>query len=504
MPIQSMNIVDEIITNFSSYELREFKYFLQRRNNHIHERKDLQMIDRIRSGESAKDSSTNMLHQTRKRLKQQIELFVELENTRCDKVSKLLNIIEMATYLFRKNMYNRAWEYIQKAEQIAIEREEYQVLNFIYVMQMSYLSSTYASPAPSPSAKELLERRDLNVELSKMDMNAYAAYTSLTDQFKKMSSKDIHTNIDVVVNDTLKKYNLEDKVYTWPRIYSKIVNVVCKGLTEKDDYVQLKKYALKSYQIMQKKKMIEHVHADFMMELLQSICQASLCTRDYKTCNKFLTSYQERIETFKSRKDKYPYHHFTYFIISSQVFTCNDELDKAKKTLALPDKRYINNKQFIKIYFLYRINLLAVNFKQHNLIECIKIFSDLTRLNEEKISNEIEIGLEMILMTEIYGVIIYYENDDIDYAWYLLNKIKRKYNQQFKQDAKREQLFIKILGKIINDASYPKSKQFMSDYKQFSQLKEYVAGNKEYISLNAWLNARLTGRKYYDCFLDLV
>jgi hypothetical protein len=110
----------------------------------------------------------------------------------------------------------------------------------------------------------------------------------------------------------------------------------------------------------------------------------------------------------------------------------------------------------------------------------------------------------MMLLTEIYGIILYYENDDIEYAWYLLNKIKRKYNLLLKQEAKREQFFIRLLGKMINDASYLKSKRFISDHQQFVQMKDYEAGNKEYISLNAWLTSRLTGKSYYECFLEIV
>jgi hypothetical protein len=382
MSIKSMNIVDEIIINFTSYEVREFKYFLQRRNNHTHERKDLQMIDMIRSGEAAMQYSTNTSHQTRKRLKQQLELFVELENTRSDKVSKLLTVIEVATYLFRKNMYERAWEYIQKAEKMAIEQEEYQLLNLIYIMQMSYLSSIYASPAPSPTAEDLLKRQDVNVALANMDMNAHAAYTLLTDQLKNMLSKDMHIDIDALVNNALKRYHLEDKVYKWPRIYTKIVNIVCKGLSEKNDYVRLKKYAMKSYRIMEQKKMLEPAHADFMIEFLRSICQASLWTRDYKNCEKFLGHYEKQIEVFKSRRDKYPYHRFNYFIILSELYMRTGMLDKAESTFALHEKRYVNNKQFIKVYFLYRVNLLAINYNQQQYPACIKIFSDLTRLNQ--------------------------------------------------------------------------------------------------------------------------
>ncbi len=67
---------------------------------------------------------------------------------------------------------------------------------------------------------------------------------------------------------------------------------------------------------------------------------------------------------------------------------------------------------------------------------------------------------------------------------------------------KRERLFITIMEKIINDASYLTHKSFLADLKTFDAFRIYVPGDKEYISLSAWLNSKLHKKTYYQLFLD--
>ncbi len=67
------HLIEEMILSFTREELREFKYFLKGRANMVQEREDVRLVDAIRKKIPSSSQSSNAYHQTRKRLKRQLE-----------------------------------------------------------------------------------------------------------------------------------------------------------------------------------------------------------------------------------------------------------------------------------------------------------------------------------------------------------------------------------------------------------------------------------------------
>lgn len=311
--------------------------------------------------------------------------------------------------------------------------------------------------------------------------------------------------MDQLIDAVMKKYDLDDDVYESPKIHSRIVNLVCRALRSKQDYVKLKEYAMKSYYFMEEKKMLSKISYDFRVELLRSICSSTLRTKDYVTCSSFLKLYQAEVANYAlSKHDKYLYYRFLSGITTADLLMCIGRLKDAREKLLELNEQYTGNKQPL-IHFMLRINLLTLYFKSQEYSMCIKIVNHIMQQDQKKILKAIGMGLEILIYTDIYVSMIHYDNDDKDYAYHTLLRTKRKYADVLKlSTSSREQFFIRILENIINDASYIGSKKFVSDHGRFIKLKEYVPGDKEYISFNAWLSAKLTGKTYYECFHKLV
>ena len=109
--------------------------------------------------------------------------------------------------------------------------------------------------------------------------------------------------------------------------------------------------------------------------------------------------------------------------------------------------------------------------------------------------------MEMLLFTEIYGIIFYYEINDMEYALHLINRIKRKYAATLKEESLyREALFLKIIERMVK-GNMPTAR-LEKEGTYFLSLKKYIRGDKEYISLNAWLESKITGQSYYHCFMN--
>jgi hypothetical protein len=496
------NVVDKVISGFSAQELKKFKNFLQR--NEGFNRTDTKIVDEIRKGINDEKKS-NASRQARKRLKIQLNKFALIENAQQDEISEINSLIEMAKYLFRKNLYEQAWHYLLTAEQMAIKLEEYELLNFIYYIQISYSSNMSIANVPVPSTLALLDKCEENLSLAITDIRANSAYAYLLNEISELFSKELYVDMDLLIDTVLKKYHLDDKIYDSPKIYSKIVNLVCRALRTKQDYEKLKEYSMKSYHTMSTRNMFEKISREFRIELMRSICSSTIRTKEYDTCETFWGNYSAAVEEYgNNQHDKYLYYFFLLNITSSDLMMCTNRLAVAREKLLNLNTLYGDNKQPL-IHFMLRINLLAMHFKHQEYSTCIKIISIIMQQDQKKILKAIGMGLEIIFYTDIYTAIIHYDNDDKDYASHLLQRTKRKYADILNgPGSKREQIFIRILEKLINDPSYIGSKKFLADESKFSALKTYIPGDKEYISFNAWLASKRTNTPYYNCFLELV
>lgn len=496
------NLIEDIILSFSPEEFREFKYFLGGNNNIKGEREDIKLVDTIRKG-SDDAASGNAYYQTRKRLKKQLELFVQNQNVKVNVTSEVTNLVEVGRFFFRKNMHKQGWYYLNQAEQLAAKTDDYVLLDFVYDTQIAYASATFKDSGPYISVPHILRHRDKNLLSARRDAHANAAYILMLHEIQRVYSREVYGNIDSVIQTALRKYNLEGDLFDVPKIYCKVVYIICRALREKKDYPTLKKYALENYEALRKRKMLNKIPADFLMELIRSVYLASIRTSDYKTTEKFLDLYHSSKELLKDKPEQYLYYHFRSKLMRADLYMFTNRIGEAENIFNELLAQYSYENKNAIVYFFLRINLLALHFKLNRFNDCITVYSGLIQKYRKQILKEEGLGLEMLLFTEIYGVIIYYETRDYDYALYLLNRIKRKYADLFKAESlQRENLFLKIMEKILKYGSATANNKLKRDCRLFISLKKYIPGDKEYISLNAWLESKLSGDSYYHCFLN--
>lgn len=495
------NLIEDIICNFTPEEVREFKYFLGGNNNIKNDREDIKLVDAIRNEKTEEYANSNAYHQTRKRLKKQLELFVQNLNVKQDPVSEIINMMEVARFFFRKNLHGQAWHYLNMAEEMARDADDYKLLDFIHDTQIGFTSATWADSAPLVSVPELLYKRDTNLEFAHKDAGANAAFILMLHEIRNLFAKEVYANIDDVMDAALEKYKLNDKLLEAPKIYCKIVNMVCRAIREKKDYETLKKYALANYQLLKRRKMLDKIPQEFVMDLTRSVYLASIRTGDFKKADVFQKLYDQNKEHFRANPEKYIFFDFRSGIMAADLLMFTGKLKEAENLFSTLLRKYSFEIRNTIIYFLLRINLLALYFKLEDYEKCISIYSGLIQQYQKQVLKEEGLGMEMLLFTEIYGIIFYYEINDMEYALHLINRIKRKYAATLKEESLyREALFLKIIERMVK-GNMPAAR-LEKEGTYFLSLKKYIRGDKEYISLNAWLESKITGQSYYHCFMN--
>jgi hypothetical protein len=495
------NNIDEIIASFTPEELKSFKYFLKRNGPDGEKRMDLKLLEIIKRGEEY-DKTQNAIRQIRKRLKKQLEIFVAFENQKQNETSQIINQIEVAKYLFRKNLHKQAWDYLIKAELRAVESEKYELLSSIYNIQVSYASTVYMPSSYAPGIEGILNKQANNHALAKTDNDANAAYGILLLQIRKLLTKEVFFDANQLAENIFKQFGLYTTIHVKPRIYFKMVSTVCRALLESKDYEKLKPYAIKNYRFMEEQQLLKKIDLDSLLELFKIIIDASFRTGDYETSEKFVGLMQEQINSQKVEDEKYQYYQFYAIGFGMELYIATDRLEEASATSLLLHKRFGEYKESARIYFILRINMMAIAFMRQEYEKAFRFYNEMMRQNQSKL---LDIGgVEILLYTEIYGVMIQVELDDQEYALHMLSTIKRRHAEVLNQKLKRESLFLSILERLIRDRNYPSSARFHTDHDKFIKLKSYIPGDKEYISFNGWLTSKLKGKRYYECFLDLI
>lgn len=498
-------MIDEILKKFTKQELRDFRYFISRRNNHVHERKDLKYISDVRNNILPGATGNKEIHQIKKRLKKQIEQFVQLENIRFDITSVSFNYIETATYLFRKQMPEYAWQYLLKAEKNALSNEDYGVLAVIYYVQIAYASNIYGFELPISGISNIIEKLNANQVLSNLDASANAAYAEIKYKIRSLNYPvNSKTDIQDIINSTLQNYQLTDTLYDHPRVYGKIVNIVCRGLAEIGAYVEMGRYALKAYLLIKNRRMIEAMHPDYLNELLLAICQSQLSINNYVRSYCFLGMYKKSSEVFKYRDDKYNYHQFMQSLIDARIMICMGQLDEAEHIIFQTLQRHEKQRTLISGFDAIYFELFTVYFCQQDWERCVRIYNKMNRetdwIDATLHSNN---GPDKFIF-DIYAVICYYLLNDDEYALELLKKIKRNHKDRLKKEHQAYYThFMSIMENLLKDRYYIEKSKFQADVAHFMINDKGRSNYYEYIDLNLWLNSIRTGKNYYDCFLQV-
>lgn len=500
------NTVDEIIRAFSKEELREFKYFITRRNDGKTSRLDTKVVQEIRNNVAVQDDRISTHRQTKNRLKWHLEQFIQMENIRNNSVSRINNLIEVAGYLFKKNIYEHAWDYLIKAEKLAIQTDEYELLNHIYYIQLSYTYNIAVPPPKNIDVSRLIEKWKTNLTYFQTDSSSNAAYAELIYKIREKFSQNLSANVDELITRILKEYNLDDEVYVEQlKIYLKTTNMVCRVLREKRDYKTLKNYSISCFQNIRNRNMLSKAPVIPLMDLLDVICISSLRSKDYVNYEKYQRLYTAYTRKMKQHPDEFSYYDFIPSIDAGDLYMYTNRLPQAKKVLTELYKKYKTYTEITRIYFLLRVNLMTLYFNYNDYDNCIRLYNEIIQFGEKKILAEPGFRLDLMLYTDLYAIIFYYETDDKEYALHLLNKVKRKYSDVINDaKAQHENLFLAILEKLIKKPDYLKGARFKNDCIKCIRMKDFIAGDNEYISINAWLTSKLKREDYYTSFLGIV
>lgn len=506
-----MDVSYELVNSLNSEEEKLLKkYLINNSKGAIESKKYIQLFDLLRSekkvsqeqiirkiygsGKEKDKSSINAQRQLRLRLNEKIEAFVLQQSYKEDAELHVLKFISMAKSMYRKKHFELTWHYLRKAEQLAKNIEQYELSARIFTLQIQYSWIPNA-----PDIENLFEKRNSNLLLAKKERDIIGAMALIHQQIMKARTLAVNFDIDVIIGDVLKRFNLEEEIKGNNSFSPSLSMIVGSILHEKKDYITLEKYYVSIYKEMERSQKFDRHNRDYKIKLLELISWATLKNRKYQESEKYLEigkreQQQHNLQTFSN---------VPLILTSVSLYLCTGRYEKAQQMLEelKSSDEFKLSKFNLYHYYLY-MNLAAIHIIQEDYTKALQCLIPIKRGEKLYIQQS---GIEGAFKKHMLECILHFETGDYEYVNYRFKAQERKFRAYLADPAHiREKTFSSLLININKNPDLLKESNFISKVNKLISMKPIEPGDTEFISFNAWLKAKMENRKYYDVFLEMV
>lgn len=504
----------EIINSFNPEEERLLrKYLTHRSKNAAESRKDLQLFELLCSKEKISSEQiirkiygnrkeknktvlNNAYRQLRLRLNEKIEDFILQQTPKEDGEMYIIKLVSIARYMYRKRRYELTWHYLEKAEEVGKNFEQYELLNRVYTIQMEYSWTRYA-----PVIENIIEKRNENLLLATKESDLNAALSLIHHRLIETRASGGSFEIDNIIEDILKKFNIGEEIKQKPLLIFKLIMIVSAGLYEKKDFKTLEKYLIKKYSEMENANMFDRYNHHHKIKLIGSIAMLNSKNRRYDLCEKYI----DKLNLEKLKYNSQTFDNTFGLMISAELYLCTGRYKKTRQILeeleAIYESKLTINME--DMYYPYiKLSLAVIFMIEKNYSKSLQCINSTQRSEKFYIKGS---GIKGAFKKHMLECIIHFEAGDHEYVNYRFKAQERRF-KDFLSDTLniRDKTFLMLFRRLNKNPDLLKDPDFITKVDQFITMETIEIGDNEFVSFNAWLKAKVEKRQYYDVFLEMV
>lgn len=431
-------------------------------------------------------------YQLRLRLNEKIESFILEQVHKEDTGAYVKNLISIAHFLFRRKLYKLAWHYIRKAEDLAINIEQFEVLNLVYALQIEYIWAPDAPPV-----EELIKKRNHNLLMAKKEGDLNAAFALIHRRLTEARASGDNLDVNSIIQGVFKAFNIDKATMKDPSFKYKTAVIAGYSLYEKKDFQALEKFLIKTYEEMEQGEMFDRHNYRDKIALLANIGMVTIKNKKYELSEKYFDSFHKEHLNYYAQVLPNVY----YIINISYVYVCTGRYEQAKKMLLQLQAQYETKLSLEELNELY-MNLTAIYVIEENYSMAVKCLQPIQQ-NEKTFLKQF--GIEGAFKRDMIECMIHFDMKNQEYIIYRLYSIGRKFKDYLSDPAHfRDKTFVKLFRQINKDSELLTDSKYIAEVNQFIAMKPIEPGDSEFVSFNAWLKAKIEGREYYEVFLEMV
>lgn len=434
-------------------------------------------------------------HQNRKRLMEKLTDYYVLKSRKDDitGASKVNGLMTMSKFLFEGKMNRLGWKIIKKAEKLALETEQYHVLNSLYLLMIENSDSYHAT-----DIKSLIRKKNEVLKLAEQEENIIIATQIIKQKLHEVKATGKALNFSVYLESVLRKSKISNTVFENPKHIYNIIHVVRSSYLAVRNLHQFEHFVLEQYQTIEKKFGFKKQHHHLKIELLYMIAHVLYRNRKYSESIEYLRLMYAAMNEYGKSNYRAYYPKYISLLGSVKCFTgkiteaieLHEKIFKDKVPMNIKDE--LNMQLNLAVFYAFN--------KQHNKTQ--NIFKSQKHRDEWM---ETKMGREFVLRKNMVFALNMYDLHMEEEALEKLHQTK-KANLDLIAMPQYEKvgIYIDLLIMYIQDPSQITARHFMSKMDITSE--KYILAEEEnkVIAFFGWLLAKTKQTDYYKLVLGMV
>lgn len=493
-----MDSLSELVNLLDSTDRKLFRQFLERKNKRD-DVKNLRLFDLLETDDItglnklyASAKNNDAYHALRKRLQDNLLLFLSqktFESNHSDTYDALRLVIA-GRFLLENNVVKVAFKCLDKAERLAEQLEQFNLLNELLLLKLQY-----AHLQGAEGLEDLTARFLQNQSLMQREAKLNLAYAFLRQELQEVHLKGKVVNLTALMIATIRKYKISvHDLMTYKSIYQ-ILFIANEYAAIQQNYGLIERYINRTNQFIQNHAHKKHPYLFYHISILYFLANFHLRRKNFAVSTSYLV---EMMDLMMTDSHFYTLFHLRYRLLTALnlFFTgCADD------AIALLQESLSNTKKACKSEDIEDLRICLTMFlAMCDDRESLKHLALLTRTDAWYEKN---MGMLWTIRKNLMEILVQAQFANIELALSRLNSFRRRYKKYLlKTSEERVLFFLGLVEKLLQKPDLT----FETAYRKtvLNLLSKMENDDIFTLSFMAWLIARWEKKTAYKVLLALL
>lgn len=493
-----MDSLSELIKLLNSHEKQLFRQFLTRKNKRG-DVKNLALLDLLETDDInnlntlyKSEKNNDAYHALRKRLQDNLLLFLSqqiFENNHSDTYDAL-RLVVVSRFLLENDVVKVAFKCLDKAERLATQLEQFNLLNELLLLRLQYAHLPGAEDLDVLTARFLQNQEHMQQE-AKLNM----AYAYLRQELQEIHLKGKIVNLTSLMITTIRKYKIPvQQLMTYKSVYQ-ILFLANEYAAIQQNYGLIARFINRTNQFIQEREHKKHANLFYHISILYLLANFHLRQKDFFNSRAYL----KEMMALMAMDNRYQ---AMFFLRHQLLFSLNlfytGSPDEAISILqeSLSNITNTSKPEDIEDVRICLTMFLALRNSQKSL----KQMSMLTRTDAWY---EKKMGMLWTIRKNLMEILVHAQFSNIELAMSRLASFRRRYKKYLMTTSEeRALLFLKLVEKYLQRPAVVAEAAYQKAVLQLLEMEE----NNDIFSLSfiGWLIARWEKETGYKVVLRLI
>jgi len=493
-----MDSLAELTNLLNSSDRKLFRQFLHRKNKRS-DVKNLQLLNLIETDDIGNlnklynsHKNNDAYHALRKRLQDNLLLFLSqktFESSHSDTYDAL-RLVVVGRFLLENDLAKIAFKCLDKAERLAEQLEQFNLLNELLLLKLQYAHLPGAEELETLTARFLQNQTHMQRE-AKLNL----AYAFLRQELQQIHLEGKIVNLTTLIITTIRKYKISAQdLMTYRSIYQ-ILFIANEYAAIQQNYGLIERYINRTNQFIQGQSYKNQSYLFYHISILYFLANFHLRQKNFAKSVSYLREMMDLMET-DSRYHSQFYLRHQLLAALNQFFT-----GSADYAIRLLQESLSNTKQKSKPEDIEDLRICLTMFLALcNNRESLKHLTLLTRTDAWY---EKKMGMLWTIRKNLMEILVQAQFSNIELAMSRLSSFRRRYKKYLlKTSEERVLVFLRLIEKNLVKPDVV----FEAGYKKAVLNLLTGAENNDIFNLSfiAWLIARWEKKTAYSVVLGLI